>query len=185
MKDFQVGDELEHGRFRTQGRWVVGKVYCDCEGDTMLCVKVYPDANKLDWHWETMSRAYASENFHVKRTAAPESFRKVFCAWTGQTPTPKPIVAPLQQAKRALCDYVQRPDEISGCRFGELVDLIVEEAKAEALADGGVPVNVIGGRRFRDFNGEVVTEVTLGVRNDAVCQADLVCGQWRLVRVPA
>lgn len=77
----------------------------------------------------------------VVGTQAPETFRAVFCAWQGQpcvnpAPSPVPLVTPLQEAKLGLFNYVQRPAEITGKQVVALVDRIVAEAKAEALALG-------------------------------------------------
>lgn len=131
--EVKVGDELRGKRFR-EYRGVVMRV--DGEDVTFR--------NRLgDLIVSTQSRLLRDfavlpvECFHSTPHAPPESFRQVFCAWTGQTVKPEPELTALQRARENTLSAVRRLMQ-GHATIGQIdrhIDHVICEAKVEAFTE--------------------------------------------------
>lgn len=129
MTEFKVGDELVH----VYGYLAPVKVK-----------RVYADVYEIDYGSDVETQIVAKRYAHAcyrrrlrAPQAPPESFRQVFCAWTGQTVKPEPARTALQQARENTL-YAVRRLMYGHATIGQIdrhIDHVIREAKAEALAE--------------------------------------------------
>lgn len=142
MTEFKVGDELEYAdeRYRRtdKAKRVVTRVYTNFDDERVVGLRYYPDRNGAAYSIDTLSRDYALRTFRVRAPhAPPESFRQVFCAWTGQTVKPEPARTALQQARENTLSAVRRLMH-GHATIGQIdrhIDHVICEAKVEAFAE--------------------------------------------------